>query len=337
MLDPQGIYEVDEAAVARTLGAHALGDEGPFGDGEPEVTPGLDVVERRGTARHGGGPVLLHSVRGFVDAGAAGEIAVEHLLGELATERLVTFDVDQLLDYRSKRGTMTFDSDRWVDYDGPELVIDHVTDKEGTGFLLLHGTEPDLQWERVVQAVEELVRRFGVSVSVGVHGIPMGVPHTRPMSLTAHATRSGLIEDYTSWFGSVKVPGSLAALLELRLGEAGHDALGFTMHVPHYLAQSTYPPAAVVALQHIERTTGLALGIGALDAAAVDARLEVEQQVAESGEVAAVVRALEEQYDAFSRSIGRPNLLAESAPLPTADEIGAELERFLAQQDRPGE
>ncbi|GAB3157741.1 PAC2 family protein [Myceligenerans halotolerans] len=337
MLDPQEIYEVDEAAVTRTLGAHALGDERRFADDAPEAVPGREVVGRRGIARRGEGPVLLHSMRGFVDAGAAGEIAVEHLVGELTTERLVTFDIDQLLDYRSKRGTMTFDSDRWVGYDAPELAIDHVTDQEGTGFLLLHGAEPDLQWERVVAAVEQLVRRFGVSLAVGVHGIPMGVPHTRPMSLTAHATRSGLIEDYTSWFGSVKVPGSLASLLELRLGEAGHDALGFTMHVPHYLAQSHYPPAAVVALQHIERTTGLALGIGALDAAAVDARIEVEQQVAESGEIAAVVSALEEQYDAFSRSIGRPNLLAESAPLPTADEIGAELERFLAQQDGSGE
>ncbi|RPF22060.1 proteasome assembly chaperone family protein [Myceligenerans xiligouense] len=331
MLDPQKIYEVDEAAVARTLSAHAPGDE------LPGAGPGSEVAERRGVAGRGEGPVLVHSMRGFVDAGAAGQIAVEHLVGELATERLVTFDIDQLLDYRSKRGTMTFDSDRWVGYDAPELAIDHVTDKDGTGFLLLHGAEPDLQWERVVAAVEQLVRRFGVSLAVGVHGIPMGVPHTRPMSLTAHATRSGLIEDYTSWFGSVKVPGSLASLLELRLGEAGHDALGFTMHVPHYLAQSHYPPAAVVALQHIERTTGLALGIGALDAAAVDARIEVEQQVAESGEIAAVVRALEEQYDAFSRSIGRPNLLAESAPLPTADEIGAEFERFLAQQDGAGD
>lgn len=333
MLDPQGIYEVDEAAVARTLGTYALGADEHRPDGDDGERPGLEVVERR-TAPRRDGPVLVHSMRGFVDAGSAGEIAVEHLTGELTTQRLVTFDMDQLLDYRSKRATMTFDTDRWAGYEAPELMIDHVTDAEGSGFLLLHGAEPDLQWERVVAAIEQLVRRFGISLVVGVHGIPMGVPHTRPMSLTAHATRSGLIEDYTSWFGSVQVPGSLASLLELRLGEAGHDALGFTMHVPHYLAQSQYPPAAVVALQHIERTTGLALRVGALDTAAVDARLEVEQQVAESGEIAAVVKALEEQYDAFARSVGRPSLLAESAPLPTADELGAEFERFLAQQEQ---
>ncbi|MEL7976201.1 PAC2 family protein [Isoptericola sp. F-RaC21] len=310
MLDPQSIYEVDEAAVGRVL-----------------PHPGPDA------APTGTGPVLLHALDGFVDAGSAGEIAVEHVTEELTTTRLVTFDVDQLLDYRSKRVGMTFDADRWSSYDEPYLAIDHVADREGTGFLLLHGSEPDLQWERVVAAVKGLVERFDVSLTVGFHGIPMGVPHTRPLSLTAHGTRPGLVDDYTSFFGTVRVPGSLAALLEYRLGEAGHDAIGFTVHVPHYLAQSRYAPAAVVALRHVERATGLDLATGLLAEAAADATIEVEKQVGESGEVKAVVKALEEQYDAFTRSVGRPSLLAEQAPLPTADELGAEFERFLAQQD----
>jgi predicted ATP-grasp superfamily ATP-dependent carboligase len=311
LLDPQGIYEVDEDAVARALGGH-----------EPSV----------GTGRSG--PVLLHSLRGFVDAGAAGELAVEHVADRFRSTRLVTFDADQLLDYRSKRAVMTFDTDRWAAYDEPFLAIDHVVDAEGTGFLLLHGAEPDLQWERVVAAVKGLVDRFGVSLTVGFHGIPMGIPHTRPLSLTAHGTRPDLVEDYTSFFGTVKVPGSMAALLELRLGEAGHDAIGFTGHVPHYLAQAQYPPAAVVALQHVERATGLDLQTAGLTQEAADATLEVEKQVRESAEVAAVVRALEEQYDAFARSVGRQSLLAEEAPIPTAEELGAEFERFLAQQDK---
>ena len=315
MLDPQGIYEVDETAVAR-----ALADQG-----EPDAA-GETTSERSG-------PVLLHSVRGFVDAGAAGEIAVEHLTEHLESTRLVTFDIDQLLDYRSKRAVMTFDADRWAEYDEPYLAIDHMVDAEGTGFLLLHGVEPDLQWERVIAAVKHLVDRFGVSLTVGFHGIPMGIPHTRPMSLTAHATRAGLVEDYTSFFGRVKVPGSMASLLEYRLGDAGRDALGFTVHVPHYLGQSRYTPAAVVALQHVERATGLDLAVGRLAEAAADATIEVEKQVRESTEVAAVVKALEEQYDAFTASVGRPNLLGEQAPLPTAEELGAEFERFLAQQN----
>ncbi|PZR55559.1 PAC2 family protein [Xylanimonas oleitrophica] len=319
MLDPQSIVTVDEEAVAATLGA--------VGRSQDEDAP---EDGRRS------GPVMLHALRGFVDAGATGEIAATHLVDELESTRLATFDVDQLLDYRSKRALMTFDTDRWTAYEEPFLALDLVRDGEGAPFLLLHGAEPDLQWERVIAAVRGLVERFGVSLTVGFHGVPMGVPHTRPLTLTAHGTRDGLTEDYTSFFGTVKVPGSMAALLEYRLGEAGHDALGFVVHVPHYLAQSRYAPAAVVALQQVERATGLDLLTGRLAPAAADATLEVEKQVRESGEVRAVVQALEEQYDRFARTTGRPSLLAEAAPIPTADELAAEFERFLAQHDDEG-
>jgi len=48
--------------------------------------------------------------------------------------------------------------------------------------------------------------------------------------------------------------------------------------------------------------------------------------------VAAVVQALERQYDAYVGSQERTSLLAANGELPTGDEIGAELERFLAQR-----
>jgi proteasome assembly chaperone (PAC2) family protein len=308
MLNPSEIYDVD-----------------------PEVAA---LVEAR--SAKGAGPVLVHVVRGFVDAGNAGQLAAEHLTEELTTTRLATFDVDQLLDYRSRRPLMTFDQTTWASYTEPELVVDVVEDTNGVPFLLLHGVEPDVQWERYVAAVRQLVERFDVPLTVGLHGIPMGIPHTRPLSVTAHATRPELVADHPSWFGTVQVPASASALLELRLGQNGHDALGFAVHVPHYLAQSAYPQASQAALQKLERATGLELNVESLTPAADEAMQEIERQVAGSEDVAAVVHALEEQYDAFTRSIGRTSLLAGSSDLPTADELGAEFERFLAQQGDAG-
>lgn len=304
MLDPRDIYDVD-----------------------------VDVAERVDAAtRDGGaGPVLVHAVRGFVDAGHAGQVAVDHLVSGAPAQRLVTFDVDQLVDYRSRRPVMTFD-EGWTGYDAPELVVDLLHDAQGTPFLMLHGLEPDVQWERWVAAVRQVVERFDVPLVVGLHGIPMGVPHTRPISVTAHATRADLVADHTSFFGTVQVPASASALLELRLGEAGHDAMGFAVHVPHYLAQSPYPAAGLAGLRHVQRAAGLDLRLADLEPAAAEATREVERQVEGSSEVAAVVQALEEQYDAFTRSVGRTSLLAQATDLPTAEEIGAELERFLATQ-----
>lgn len=307
MLDPRDVYSVDDEAVQRLLGA---------------VSDAPDAAV---------GPVLVHALRGYVDAGSTGQLVIDHLREEFEPTRLVTFDADQLIDYRSKRSAMTFDADRWADYAEPVLAVDHMTDAEGTGFLVLHGPEPDLQWERFVAAVVQLVDRFRVSLTVTAHGIPMGVPHTRPLSTTTHATRTELLGEARSWFGRVEVPASAAALLEFRLGERGHDALGYAVHVPHYLAQSPYPPAAASAIEHVQRATGLDMRAEALAPAVEETAAEVTRQVEESDEVAAVVHALEEQYDAFSRSVGRSNLLAEDAPLPTADEIGDEFERFLAE------
>jgi len=131
----------------------------------------------------------------------------------------------------------------------------------------------------------------------------------------------------------VRVPGSAANLLEYQLGQAGRDAMGFAVHVPHYLAQTDYPEAAETLLESVARATGLQLPTEELHSAAADVRVEIDQQVAQSDEVAAVVRALEQQYDAFIRGRKGPGLLGtESGPLPSADELGAELERFLAEQ-----
>jgi hypothetical protein len=110
--------------------------------------------------------------------------------------------------------------------------------------------------------------------------------------------------------------------------------MGYAAHVPHYLAQTTYPAAAELLLDSVSRTTGLALPTGQLRAAAEVIRLEVDKQVADDEQATRLVQSLEQQYDAFLR--GREaNLLADgNGPLPTAEELGAELERFLAEQSR---
>jgi hypothetical protein len=59
--------------------------------------------------------------------------------------------------------------------------------------------------------------------------------------------------------------------------------------------------------------------------------------VAGAEEVAAHVRALEEQYDVLIQSRQESSLLGDLSSLPTADELGAELERFLAEQSRPND
>ncbi|MEV4121275.1 PAC2 family protein [Micromonospora sp. NPDC049645] len=285
-----------------------------------------------------GQPVLIQALTGFVDAGNASRLAREQLLTSLEGRPIATFDVDQLFDYRSRRPVMTFVEDHWESVDSPKLELHLLHDDDETPFLLLTGPEPDLQWERFVAAVAGLAARLDVRLTVGLNSIPMAVPHTRPTGVTAHATRPELIGGYEPWLQRVQVPGSVGHLLEFRLGEQGRDALGFAAHVPHYVAQTEYPAAAEVLLTSVSRSTGLLLPGDGLRSAAEVVRVEIDRQVAQTEDAAALVQALEEQYDAFARGRGEKSLLAPDAgPLPTADELGAELERFLAEQTRPGD
>ncbi|WP_061291774.1 proteasome assembly chaperone family protein [Herbidospora cretacea] len=276
-------------------------------------------------------PVLLYHFEGFVDAGGAGRLALGHLMTELDHRVVATFDVDRLIDYRSRRPVMVFDTDRWVEADMPELTLHLAHDLTGTPFLLLTGPEPDREWELFTEAIGMLATRLNIGKMVTIHGIPMGVPHTRPIGLTAHGSRPELINGQVSPFGKVQVPGSVAALLELRLGAKGHDALGYSIHVPHYLAQAEYPQAAVTALEAITRGTGLVFPMDALRDAADKTTTEIEEQIQASAELSGAIAGLEQQYDAFTS--GKDNLLADSTPMPTGDELAAQFEAFLAERD----
>src|SRR5829696_4799571 len=130
----------------------------------------------------GSGPVMIHALEGFSDAGHAIRLAAEHLKNTLDTELVVSFAIDELLDYRSRRPLMTFKTDHFTHYEEPELSLYAMHDSVGTPFLLL-------------------AERLDVRQTIGLGTIPMAVPHTRPMTLTAHANNKELIAGHTPWVG----------------------------------------------------------------------------------------------------------------------------------------
>ncbi|RAV13177.1 PAC2 family protein [Mycolicibacterium sp. GF69] len=284
------------------------------------------------SSNDGRGPVLIHALEGFSDAGHAIRLAAQHLKDTLDTELVASFAIDELLDYRSRRPLMTFKTDHFTHYEDPELNLYAMRDSLGTPFLLLAGLEPDLRWERFVTAVRLLAERLDVRRVVGLGTIPMAVPHTRPITMTAHSSDKELIADHQPWVGEVQVPASVSNLLEFRMSQHGQEAVGFTVHVPHYLAQTDYPAAAEALLAEVARTASLNIPLDALGAAGAEVLTKINDQVEQSPEVAQVVSALERQYDAFVAAQENRSLLASDEDLPSGEELGAEFERFLAQQ-----
>ncbi|UCM87292.1 proteasome assembly chaperone family protein [Streptomyces marincola] len=314
MRDPQELYAWDPAGLAR-------------------------VDEAVGGAR-GAGLVLVYHFEGFIDAGETGAQLVGQLLDGRPSTTVARFDHDRLVDYRARRPAMTFRRDRWTHYETPELAVRLVHDDTGQPFLVLSGPEPDVEWESFAAAVRQIAERLAVRIAVTFHGIPMGVPHTRPVGLTPHGNRVDLVPGHPGTFDEAQVPGSAAALVELRLGEAGRDVLGVAAHVPHYIARSRYPDAALVVLEAVTAATGLVLpeAAHALRTRALRTQDEIESELAEgNAELIAVVRGLEQQYDAMAGAAARGSLVAEPVDLPSADELGEVFERFLAEHEHEHE
>lgn len=280
---------------------------------------------------------------GFLDAGNASAHAARHLADlnsgpDGPGPVVATFDVDAFHDYRARRPAMSFVVDHYEAYDAPKLLVRLLRDSGGTPYLLLHGPEPDNRWEAFARAVREVVERLGVTRVVAMGSVPMAVPHTRPIAITPHANRPELLHGTSPWRGELRVPSSAQSMLEVRLGEWGHDMLGFVAHIPHYLAQLDYPQASAVLLEQVELAGRLTIDLTELHELAREREGEIERYLAANAEVLEVVTALEQQYDAFERAESSgAGLLAEDQPLPTGEELGKEFEQFLAGLEAEGE
>src|SRR4051794_4243969 len=274
---------------------------------------------------------------GFLDAGNAAAIAARRLVGESGGGRVVaTFEVDEFHDYRARRPAMSFVRDHYEKYDAPRLVVRLLADRAESPYLLMHGPEPDNKWEAFAAAVRHVVEHLGISRVIGLGAVPMAVPHSRPIAITHHANNPELLAADSPWRGELRIPSSAQALLELRLGETGHDAMGFVAHIPHYLAQLDFPEASVALLEHVERAAGIAVDLTRLRDAARERDEEIATYLSANTEVLEVVQALEQQYDAFARAEQEgSSLLAEDEPIPTGEEIGRQFEQFLAGLDTP--
>jgi hypothetical protein len=274
---------------------------------------------------------LVAGLTGFADAGSAVSQFSEYLLDTLEHSTVAKFDSDALLDYRARRPSMYFDQDHLSDYRPAKLNLYLAKDELGQPFLLLTGYEPDFQWERFTTAVLGLVEKYKVKTTTWVNSIPMPVPHTRPIGVTVSGNRTELIDGMSVWKPRTQVPATALHLIEFRLRELGHPTTGFVLLVPHYLSDTEYPAAAVTALESVSAATGLIFPTDRLREEGRDFVAKIDGQVETNQELARLVGALEERHDNYMHDNPLRSPLTDlDGALPTADEIAAELQNFLA-------
>jgi hypothetical protein len=124
-------------------------------------------------------PVLVLFLDGWIDAGIGGAGAMAHLLQEMDTSLVATFDTESLIDYRSRRPVMHLVEGVNTGLTWPSIELRHGVDAEGNDVLLLSGAEPDARWKTFTADVVDLASQLGVGLVVGLGAYPAPVPHTR--------------------------------------------------------------------------------------------------------------------------------------------------------------
>jgi hypothetical protein len=277
---------------------------------------------------------MIGGLSGFTDAGSTVSQFADQIFGNLDHKLLISFNNDELLDYRSRRPVMYFEKDHIESYEPAVLGIYLVWDEVRQPFLYLHGYEPDFKWEAFAEAIAFIIDFYAVSDFTWVHAIPFPIPHSRSVGVTVSGNRKDLIEQTSEWRPQTQVPGNVLHLLEYRLGASGVPTAGYVLLVPHYLSESEYPQAAVTAFEQVASATGLVFPTDDLRDEGSRFLAKLATQVSENEELGRMIANLEQGYLNDKSGPNQAPISKPSSKLPNADEIAAELEDYLASRRR---
>ena len=275
-------------------------------------------------------PVLVVQFSGWIDASGAAASAMELLVSESQSTRLITFDADTFIDYRARRPVMELRDgvNTNIDFSLPEIRVG--VDANGRDVLLLTGPEPDMAWNFFAKTVGELAQQMNVTKMVGLGAYPFGAPHTRPVGITATSADPAVITRLDLSKSTLDAPAGVQSLLEHTLFQRNIQ-VSLWAQVPHYVASMAYPLASAALLQAVCADTGLSFDSSRFRRESAVQRERLDQLVANNAEHASMLGQLEAAYDDVH---GAP-IEDDEADIPTMDELAAEVEQFLRDQ-QPG-
>ena len=276
-------------------------------------------------------PLLVVMFSGWIDTSVAAGNAMEALIAETGATDLLEFDTDLFVDYRARRPTMELREgvNTKLDWSAPHMMIGH--DVNHRDVLLLTGPEPDSRWKQFADEVAALSTTLGVRRMLGLGAYPVATPHTRAVQISCTSPNAQLIHTLPYIKSSLDVPAGMEAALEHALHNQNIDALGLWAQVPHYVASMAYPPASAALLGAVCDVGGLTLDFSGILEQAVVQRERLDQLVRTNPEHAAMLTQLEIAFDTEHSGNGTLTTGFGGVPLPSGDELAAELEKFLRE------
>ena len=274
-------------------------------------------------------PVMVVMLTGWIDASGAAAEAMATVREEWSVRPLLTFDGDTFIDYRARRPTMELREGVNTRLIWADIELHVGRDSAGHDVLTLSGPEPDSQWRRFADVVSTLAVQLRVRKMVVLGAYPFATPHTRDPRLSSSSPSADVVASVPYLKNSVDVPAGMGAVLEHAFTDKGVPALGIWAQVPHYVSAMSYPAATLSLLTGLHDVAGLEVDASAVRQETIIQRQRLDQLVAGNDEHRSMVEQLEELYDQAQEQTD----LFGTGGIPTGDQLAAEFEQFLRDQD----
>lgn len=273
-------------------------------------------------------PLLVVMLTGWIDASNAAAAAMDAIVDRTSATTIVEFDPDTYIDYRARRPIMELrlGVNTRLEWVTPKLLLGR--DRNGRDVLLLTGAEPDANWHRFAAEVAGLAGRLGVRRMLGLGAYPVATPHTRGVRMSCTCPSPELVATLPYIKSSLDAPAGVESVLEHALTRIGIDAIGLWAQVPHYVSSMPYPAASLALLEAVNEVGNIDLDVSDLRDAVEMQRERLNRLVNENPEHAAMLRQLEQAFDAAQAA---DDTLSLAENLPDGDQLAAELEQFLRE------
>jgi proteasome assembly chaperone (PAC2) family protein len=270
-------------------------------------------------------PALICAFKGWNDAADAASSAISYVGTALGAQRFATIDPEEFYDFQATRPRvkMVEGQTREIVWPAVELFEARVP-RAPRDLILITGSEPSFRWRTFCKIVVELAEALGTQLVVTLGALLADVPHTRPVSVTGLSSDPALVARLGLAPSSYEGPTGIVGILHAACQQAGLPSASLWAAVPHYIAATPNPKAALALVRKLEGLVGVAVDGSDLETASADYERQVNVAVQSDPDVQAFVERLEQAAgDEPDEATGA---------LPSGETIARDLQRFLRQR-----
>jgi proteasome assembly chaperone (PAC2) family protein len=241
-------------------------------------------------------PVIVLAFVGWSDAGEAASSAVRYLARHLGAAKFASIDPEEFYDFTVMRPHVRLAEGvtRQVVWMSNDFSAALVPGAEHDLILGL-GPEPHLRWRTFCAAVIELARRCQAHLIVTLGGFLSEVLYSRPVEVSGFSSDPELIDRLGLTPSRYEGPTGIVGVLGDTCRREQIPTASLWAALPHYIAASPNPRAALALLLRLRTLLGIAVDLSDLEREAAEFEERVNEAVAADPKLSAYVRELKKR------------------------------------------